>query len=113
MPLLVVCTVNARFPLNMGLTMSVVTIHGSPCKTFDVDKQCFPFFLLAETLNAPSVRKPEKQTSFKRPAVQEKYGFPPQLCINISCIHCAPDSGVSITRPLSLYMVVELKELAK
>ena len=73
MPLLVVCTVNARFPLNMGLTMSVVTIHGSPARLLMWINSVFPFFLLAETLNAPSMRKPEKQTSFQTSG-SAKYG---------------------------------------
>lgn len=35
--------------------------------------------------------------------------FPPQLCISMSWMHWAPDNGVSITGPASLYIVVGLR----
>lgn len=95
-----------------GRAISVTRIQGSPAKLFTCINSVFPAFRLAETLKAPSVRNPSKATSCHASGTAGKtLILPPQLCNNISCIDCAPDNGVSITGPDSLYNVFTLKNV--
>lgn len=53
------CIVKFLFPSKIGLTISVVTMQGSPARLLIWINCVFPCFLLADTLNVPSVRRPE------------------------------------------------------
>ena len=93
--------------LTIGFTISVRKMQGSPARLLMRIPVVFPSFRLADTRNAPSVLKFWNCTSPHREGMAGNTRiFPPQLCNNISCMHCAPDNGVSITGPLSIYMVL-------
>lgn len=81
-------------------------------QTLHLYKFRFPGFPIGRDLESSFCPQPVK--SHILPCI--RYGrktliLPPQLCNNISCIDCAPDNGVSITGPDSLYNVFTLKNV--
>lgn len=102
------CRVNVALPaFTTGFAISVRRIHGSPARLLIRMKLVFPPFRTADTRKAPSVLRSLNCTSFHWEGTAGNTRiFPPQLCSNMSCMHCAPDNGVSITGPLSIYMVL-------
>src|SRR5213078_1088359 len=82
------------------------TRHGSPARLLTRTNCVLPPLRTALTRNAPSVRRLCTVTSGQADGTPGKIRtMPPQLCTAMSCMVCAPDSGVSMTGPASLYIV--------
>lgn len=81
-------------------------------QTLHLYKFRFPGFPIGRDLESSFCPQPVKATSCHASGTAGKtLILPPQLCNNISCIDCAPDNGVSITGPDSLYNVFTLKNV--
>ena len=82
-------------------------MQGSPARLLIRMSVVFPPLRMAETRKAPSARRSWNRTSchWEGTAGNTRIFFP-QLCNSISWTHCAPDRGVSITGPLSIYIVL-------